>query len=196
MSKNLNIFRTKQYLFFKYKNWFITHINPLSANIIKWSNTLKQFVGNFPTKCLSAFDYFAILALKGLRAWQKKWISGGGSLAITKFSWYCFGDPRIFLGILCDSWRYFDSSFPQILWGSQKVFLLFFVVIQKLYCYERKTFPSDFLLGPCLVERPQCFKVPFLSLKFLSPHSYRQTLKRGSISITWQRTCKKNCFLF
>ena len=42
-------------------------INPLSANPTKWSNTLKQFVGKLRTKCLSAFDHFVKLALKGLR---------------------------------------------------------------------------------------------------------------------------------
>ena len=40
--------------------------NTLSANTTKWSNTLKQFVGNLPTNCLSVFDYFVILALKEL----------------------------------------------------------------------------------------------------------------------------------
>ena len=42
-------------------------LNLLSANITKWSNTLKQFVGNLPTNFLSVFDHFGILALKGLR---------------------------------------------------------------------------------------------------------------------------------
>ena len=41
-------------------------INPLSAKFIKWSNTLKQFVGKLPTNCLSVFDHFSGLALKGL----------------------------------------------------------------------------------------------------------------------------------
>ena len=40
--------------------WF----NPLSANITKWSNTLKQFVGILPTNCLSVFDHFVGLPLK------------------------------------------------------------------------------------------------------------------------------------
>ena len=42
-------------------------INLLSVNSTKWSNTLKQFkfVGSFPTNCLSAFDHFVRLALKG-----------------------------------------------------------------------------------------------------------------------------------
>ena len=42
-------------------------INPLSANLTKRSNTLKQFVGNLLTNCLSVFDHFVALALKGLR---------------------------------------------------------------------------------------------------------------------------------
>ena len=41
-------------------------INPLSANFTECSNTLKQFVGNLPTNCLSVFDHFVGLALKGL----------------------------------------------------------------------------------------------------------------------------------
>ena len=40
--------------------------NISSANPTKWSNTLKQFVGNLPTTCLSVFDHFVGLALKGL----------------------------------------------------------------------------------------------------------------------------------
>ena len=42
-------------------------IIPLSANPEKWSNTLKQIVGNLPTICLSVFDHFINLALKGLK---------------------------------------------------------------------------------------------------------------------------------
>ena len=44
----------------------MTLIIPLSANPTKWSNTLKQFVGNLPTNCFSVFDHFVGLALKGL----------------------------------------------------------------------------------------------------------------------------------
>ena len=42
-------------------------LNPLSANITKWSNTLKQFVGKLPTNCLSVLDHFLELAFKGLK---------------------------------------------------------------------------------------------------------------------------------
>ena len=48
-------------------NYFkVCDSNALSAKITKWSNTLKQFVGNLPTNCLSVFDHFVGLALKGL----------------------------------------------------------------------------------------------------------------------------------
>ena len=40
-------------------------LNPFSANFTKWSNTLKQFVNNLPTNCLSVFDHFVGLVLKG-----------------------------------------------------------------------------------------------------------------------------------
>ena len=39
-------------------------LNPLSANFTKWSNTLKQFVGNLPTNCLSVLGHFVGLVLK------------------------------------------------------------------------------------------------------------------------------------
>ena len=42
-------------------------LNPLSASPTKWSNTLKQFVRNFPTNCFSVFDHFEGLALKGFK---------------------------------------------------------------------------------------------------------------------------------
>ena len=45
----------------------LRNLNPLNANPEKWSNTLKQIVGNLPTICLSVFDHFMNLALKGLR---------------------------------------------------------------------------------------------------------------------------------
>ena len=44
----------------------VKSLNPLNANPEKWSNTLEQFVGNLPTICLSVFDHFMNLALKGL----------------------------------------------------------------------------------------------------------------------------------
>ena len=49
------------------KNIHREQLNPLSANPTKWSNTLKQFVVNLPTNCLSVFDHFVKLALKGLK---------------------------------------------------------------------------------------------------------------------------------
>ena len=49
-----------------------THLNPLSANFTKWSNKLNQFIDKLPTNCLSVFDHFVGLALKGLICnWNK-----------------------------------------------------------------------------------------------------------------------------
>ena len=42
--------------------------NPLSANITKWSNTLKQFFG----KCVCVFGHFVGLALKELSSHKHK----------------------------------------------------------------------------------------------------------------------------
>ena len=44
----------------------VDEFDPLSANPTKWSNTFKQFHGNLPTNCLSVFEHFVILTLKGL----------------------------------------------------------------------------------------------------------------------------------
>ena len=45
----------------------LLRFNPLGANPTKWSNRLKKFVGKLPTNCLSVFDHFMRLALKGLK---------------------------------------------------------------------------------------------------------------------------------
>ena len=42
------------------------YVNLLSANPTKWSNTLKQFISSLPTNCLSGFDHFVKMTLKGL----------------------------------------------------------------------------------------------------------------------------------
>ena len=53
----------------KFQSWKHkpSFFKPLNANFTKWSNTLKQFVGRLPTNCLSVFDYFVGLGLKGLK---------------------------------------------------------------------------------------------------------------------------------
>ena len=38
---------------------------PLSINPTKWSNTLKQFIGELLTNCISVFDHFVGWRLKG-----------------------------------------------------------------------------------------------------------------------------------
>ena len=49
------------------KENILDKVNPLSSNPTYWSNTLKQFFDKLPTNCLSVFDHFAGLALKGLK---------------------------------------------------------------------------------------------------------------------------------
>ena len=56
-------------IFFGFVNLFMKNVkgsNPLGTNITKWSNAVKQSVGKLPTNCLSMFDHFVGLALKGL----------------------------------------------------------------------------------------------------------------------------------
>ena len=44
----------------------VDYLNALSANFTKWSNTLKQFVGNLTPNCLSVFGHFVrLVAFKG-----------------------------------------------------------------------------------------------------------------------------------
>ena len=66
-----------------------TDVNPLSAKLRKWPNTLKQFVGNLPTNCLSVFGHFVGLALKGLMKtccqYKKYKILDNGSLRVATY---------------------------------------------------------------------------------------------------------------
>ena len=50
----------------------IGDVNPLSANITKYSKILKQFVGKLLTICLSVFDHFVGLVLTGLKKMQNE----------------------------------------------------------------------------------------------------------------------------
>ena len=58
-----NLDQRKFGLFLKFHIGVKFVFNPLSASFTKWSNTLKQFVGNLPTNCLSLFDHFLGLTL-------------------------------------------------------------------------------------------------------------------------------------
>ena len=55
-------------------------LNPLSSNPTKWSNTLKRFVGNLPTNCLSVFGHFVGLALKKLKLITERRIFDHGNI--------------------------------------------------------------------------------------------------------------------
>ena len=58
---------------FHFSQASFSKINPLRAKFMKWSNTLKQIVGKLPTICLSVFDDFSGLALKGLSQFVTFW---------------------------------------------------------------------------------------------------------------------------
>ena len=59
-------------------------VNPLSAKPIKWSSTLKQFVGKLPTNCLILFDNFVELVLKGKHHGHERFfLIPRGTLAIS-----------------------------------------------------------------------------------------------------------------
>ena len=62
---NLDIYTVKTMWWIRWKR-FEVYVNPLSANPTKWSNILTLFVGKLPTICVSVFDHFVKLALKGL----------------------------------------------------------------------------------------------------------------------------------
>ena len=95
--------QTKCESYIKSKHWFYKvlstgkiRIKPLSAKITKWSNTLKQFVGNLPTNCLSVFDHFVGLVLEGLScrislqySQRKKKLNRRDSVAGLFILWTC-----------------------------------------------------------------------------------------------------------
>ena len=66
-----DIITKKMYIYISSTNCCNIYVNPLSANIKKWSKTLKQFVGKLLTNCLNVFDHFMGLALKGLKWWKR-----------------------------------------------------------------------------------------------------------------------------
>ena len=79
--------------------WYkLLFINPLSANSTKGSNTLKQFVGNSPTNCLSEFDHFVGFAFKVLNLRYLKICSAIG--AYFHFKWKCTVSEQLPRGVL------------------------------------------------------------------------------------------------
>ena len=83
----------------------LASINPLSANFIKCSNTLKQFVSKLPTNCLCVFYYFVGLALKGLRNKSTSNLHkvlnlhSVYSIQCIVFSKICFGETLSYIAI-------------------------------------------------------------------------------------------------
>ena len=96
------------------------NISPLSASFTKWSNTLKQFVGNLPTNRLGVFDHFVGLALKRL----------GRSLfeSFIKFFKHWKQAWRWLLLLLCS--YYYEGTWVQM------IFLMLFISVRLIVSFE------------------------------------------------------------
>ena len=70
-------------------------VNPLRANVTKWSNTLKQFVQ--PTNCLSVFDHLVALVLKGLNFYKPSTDNSDSFFIILTLSFLCYLGKLTFL---------------------------------------------------------------------------------------------------
>ena len=114
------------------KKHYDLYMNPLSANATKWSNALKQFVGNLATNCLSVFDHFVGLALKGLiklQAWipflaeHLRW-----QLQISQF-WLAM---TMFWNIPTQKQHFVDAP------------SLIFKIYRKVHAVETRCFPVNF----------------------------------------------------
>ena len=82
------------------------NIDPLSAKLTKWPNTLKQFVGNLPTNCLSVFGHFVGLALKGLNC---RIVGARQSLQIFRQNTCCLENNRALSKFLYSILHYLTS---------------------------------------------------------------------------------------
>ena len=71
-------------------------VNPFCTNPTKWSNTMKQFVGNLAKNCLSVFDHFVGLALEGLTLFKRNKHIVFGNLAITFKSPFSAATMKLF----------------------------------------------------------------------------------------------------
>ena len=104
-----NTFSLSEYLCF--------FINSLTTNPTKWSNTLKQFVGNLPMNCLNVFEHFVGMALKWLMYAIVKFISSG-NFSLHSQIYYCPRD-KINPGCLNQnktwSFKGVNQNFPYIL---------------------------------------------------------------------------------
>ena len=101
-------YKSPSCLYWDQKNFFLcffTYNTYVSHNFTKWSNTLKQFVGKFPTNCLSVFDHFVGLALQGLSFWQDLFL-----FLVTSQLNLCFDkDILIFVHNYPMSWKCFKN---------------------------------------------------------------------------------------
>ena len=91
---------------------YFNFLNHLSANPTKWSNTLKQFVGN--SECV--FDHFVGLALQGLQNWMNI------QFVTQKYTYLDVGIKKIFsanlmLKLFKESLFHLKTRYFTNLWG-------------------------------------------------------------------------------
>ena len=101
---------------------YIWNTKPLNTNLTKWSNTLKQFFGKLPTICLSVFDHFVKLMLKGL------------------ISFYL-----VFWNIMILCFLSYRRKLKERLVNSWCIFMLFLVFVRHFLVYLSELFGSEFV---------------------------------------------------
>ena len=128
----------------------MVNLNPLSAKLTKWLNTLKQFVGKLPTNCLSVFGHFMRLVLKGLIVWP---VYGNQILIYLNISIF-------YLCSQCSRSK-FNFLFQLSSYATKKVFLKISLAInmasQDSYC--KFPFLDGFLFFCCHSKMPKTPKM-------------------------------------
>ena len=109
-------------------------VNPWSVNATKWSDTLKQFVGNLPTNCLRLFGHFVGLALKG---WSQLTLIELDMMFQSQYCWFCMfafmmatRDCYNFFLFCYDYWhRYYQIVPARFHWVERIIFFIFSIAI-------------------------------------------------------------------
>ena len=145
-----------------------TTSNPLSTNLTKRSNALKKFIGCLPKNCLSVFDHFVLLALKGLR------IKQGVNLIsifdtpnnVSRLRYYMFSlsNQQLSVVIWGFSWGPKTETCKSFL---KKLKLNFFTKCQlsRWYKYQRLTFGLLTNLRPKLKAKTRNFGVQPVAIR-------------------------------
>ena len=100
------------------------NINPLSANLTKWSSTLKKFVGKLPMNCLSVFDHSVKLVLKGF-IWNLIWQPDIFEKRFERHYYYWKLKVGGSISLICD-WKWLPGLlclFAPFLYNTQSIYI-------------------------------------------------------------------------